>query len=319
MHGKICRVPVAAAWEATIRVEPNLDQYRPRSPRSWTTPENARENESDSAGRSTTSSSSAGGLRRTARVYRSDVEFERVQPTLADPLGQRDPDGPPEPVRGHLQMEVDVVLADAGERFGGHRGSPKRPARRAPVRRGRRAPSGDTVFPAAAAPIREPLNSRDFSFGRLTAKAVGKHPVSFRTRKLSPLAFRAVPKCASLREPRKAVSLRNLPADRLAGEMLSLDPGSAPPVRLGAHIGIAEGLGDAPRQGRAIGCDAIQIFSKSPKMWACPPISDESAAAFRAGVAAVGLKATAVHHGYLVNLASPKKAMLGGIAEGAPR
>ncbi|MCI4327829.1 MAG: deoxyribonuclease IV [Thermoplasmata archaeon] len=80
---------------------------------------------------------------------------------------------------------------------------------------------------------------------------------------------------------------------------------------LGAHIGIAEGLGDAPRQGRAIGCDAIQIFSKSPKMWAGPPISDESAAAFRAGVAAVGLKATAVHHGYLVNLASPKKAMLG--------
>ena len=26
MHGKIRRVPVAAAWEATIRLEPNLDQ-----------------------------------------------------------------------------------------------------------------------------------------------------------------------------------------------------------------------------------------------------------------------------------------------------
>jgi hypothetical protein len=36
---------------------------------------------------------------------------------------------------------------------------------------------------------------------------VGKHPVPFRTRKLSPLAFRAVLKCASLRETRKAVSL----------------------------------------------------------------------------------------------------------------
>jgi deoxyribonuclease-4 len=81
-------------------------------------------------------------------------------------------------------------------------------------------------------------------------------------------------------------------------------------VWLGAHIGIADGLGEAPRQGRKIGCDAIQIFSKSPKMWAGPPIADEAAAAFRAAVAETGLKATAVHHGYLVNLASPKKAML---------
>ncbi|HEV8048998.1 MAG TPA: deoxyribonuclease IV [Thermoplasmata archaeon] len=80
---------------------------------------------------------------------------------------------------------------------------------------------------------------------------------------------------------------------------------------LGAHIGISDGLGEAPRQGRAIGCDAIQIFSKSPKLWAGPPIADEAAAEFRAAVQETGLKATAVHHGYLINLASPKKAMLG--------
>jgi deoxyribonuclease-4 len=82
-------------------------------------------------------------------------------------------------------------------------------------------------------------------------------------------------------------------------------------VWLGAHIGISDGLGEAPRKGREIGCDAIQIFSKSPQMWAGPPIADEAAEAFRAAVRDVGLKATAVHHGYLINLASPKKAMLG--------
>ncbi|MFI5414918.1 MAG: deoxyribonuclease IV [Candidatus Lutacidiplasmatales archaeon] len=76
---------------------------------------------------------------------------------------------------------------------------------------------------------------------------------------------------------------------------------------LGAHIGTSDGLGETPRLGRTIGCDAIQIFSKSPKMWAGPPIADEAADAFRATVREVGLKATAVHHGYLVNLASPKK------------
>jgi deoxyribonuclease IV len=81
-------------------------------------------------------------------------------------------------------------------------------------------------------------------------------------------------------------------------------------VWLGAHIGIADGLANAPRQGRTIGCDAIQIFSKSPQMWAGPPIADEAAAGFRAAVQEVGLKATAVHHGYLINLASPKKAGL---------
>lgn len=79
---------------------------------------------------------------------------------------------------------------------------------------------------------------------------------------------------------------------------------------LGAHIGISKGLAGAPALGRSIGCDAIQIFSKSPQMWGGPPISAESAQGFRAGVAQEGLRATAVHHGYLTNLASPKAAGL---------
>ena len=75
---------------------------------------------------------------------------------------------------------------------------------------------------------------------------------------------------------------------------------------LGAHIGISGGLSEAPAVGRSIGCEAIQIFSKSPQMWAGPPISDEASAGFRAAVRAQGLRATAVHHGYLATLASPK-------------
>jgi deoxyribonuclease-4 len=81
-------------------------------------------------------------------------------------------------------------------------------------------------------------------------------------------------------------------------------------VYLGAHIGIAEGLPNAVRQGQQIGCEAIQIFSKSPQMWAGPPIAPEAARQFREAVVREGLKATAVHHGYLLNLASPKPAML---------
>ncbi|HTT14704.1 MAG TPA: deoxyribonuclease IV [Thermoplasmata archaeon] len=79
---------------------------------------------------------------------------------------------------------------------------------------------------------------------------------------------------------------------------------------LGAHIGIADGLPEAVRTGRTIGCDAIQIFSKSPQMWAGPPIAPEAATAFRGAVLAERLRATAVHHGYLANLASPKRVTL---------
>jgi len=81
-------------------------------------------------------------------------------------------------------------------------------------------------------------------------------------------------------------------------------------MRLGAHIGISDGLPEAVRQGKSIGCEAIQIFSKSPQMWEGPPVAPEAAAAFRAAVAAEGLLGTAVHHGYLINLASPKAFML---------
>jgi deoxyribonuclease-4 len=81
-------------------------------------------------------------------------------------------------------------------------------------------------------------------------------------------------------------------------------------VWLGAHIGIADGLGNAPRQAVAIGAESLQIFSKSPQMWAGPPIADEAAAEFRAAYTEVGLKGSAVHHGYLINLATPKKAMM---------
>lgn len=75
---------------------------------------------------------------------------------------------------------------------------------------------------------------------------------------------------------------------------------------LGAHIGIAQGLAESAHQARRIGCDSLQIFSKSPQMWAGPALVPDAAAAFRAAVAAEGIRSTAVHHGYLANLGSPK-------------
>jgi len=75
-------------------------------------------------------------------------------------------------------------------------------------------------------------------------------------------------------------------------------------------MGIADGLAEAAVEGRKIGCDSIQIFSKSPQMWAGPPIAPAAAEAFRAAVRKEGLLATQVHHGYLANLANPKAFLL---------
>ena len=79
---------------------------------------------------------------------------------------------------------------------------------------------------------------------------------------------------------------------------------------LGAHLGIAGGLAESAHQARKIGCDSLQIFSKSPQMWSGPPIATPAAEEFRAALRAEGLHATAVHHGYLANLGSPKAFVL---------
>lgn len=81
-------------------------------------------------------------------------------------------------------------------------------------------------------------------------------------------------------------------------------------MRLGAHIGIADGLAQSAVTARGIGCEVIQIFSKSPQMWAGAAIPEESGKEFAEAVRREGLKSTAVHHGYLANLASPKPPQL---------
>ncbi len=79
---------------------------------------------------------------------------------------------------------------------------------------------------------------------------------------------------------------------------------------LGAHLGISDGFAQAVAEAEHLGAECVQIFSKSPQMWAGPPVAEEAARAFRSAVRARHLRATAVHHGYLLNLASPKPEML---------
>ncbi|MFQ3668957.1 MAG: TIM barrel protein, partial [Fimbriimonadaceae bacterium] len=77
------------------------------------------------------------------------------------------------------------------------------------------------------------------------------------------------------------------------------------PRYLGAHMPTAGGLDKAIRNGRAIGCDAVQVFTSSPQQWKAKPVTDEMVAAFRQALADTGIERVVSHDSYLVNLCAP--------------
>jgi deoxyribonuclease IV len=75
-------------------------------------------------------------------------------------------------------------------------------------------------------------------------------------------------------------------------------------VRIGAHVSVAGGLGRAPGNARAVGCESLQVFVSNPRGWAPPPVDPAGDERFRADLAAAGLGPLFVHAPYLVNFAS---------------
>ena len=88
-------------------------------------------------------------------------------------------------------------------------------------------------------------------------------------------------------------------------------PEPMPPVwidgslRIGIHTSISGGYVGALESARKLGCNALQIFSASPRMWAGGPsrIPENDAAAFRARREELGLGPLVIHANYLINLA----------------
>jgi deoxyribonuclease IV len=75
-------------------------------------------------------------------------------------------------------------------------------------------------------------------------------------------------------------------------------------VRIGAHVSVAGGLGRAPGNARAVGCESLQVFVSNARGWAPPPVDPAGDQRFRAELAAAGLGPLFVHAPYLVNFAS---------------
>jgi len=74
---------------------------------------------------------------------------------------------------------------------------------------------------------------------------------------------------------------------------------------LGVHVSISGGVEHVFARGEAIGCRAIQIFTKNASQWQGKPISAASAAAFRANREKSPIGPVIAHDSYLINLAAP--------------
>src|SRR5881398_2708149 len=76
--------------------------------------------------------------------------------------------------------------------------------------------------------------------------------------------------------------------------------------RIGIHTSIAGNYLNALESARKLGCNALQIFSASPRMWQGGParIPEVDAAAFQARREELRLGPLVVHANYLINLAA---------------
>lgn len=79
--------------------------------------------------------------------------------------------------------------------------------------------------------------------------------------------------------------------------------------RLGAHVSVQGGVEKAPVRGKAIGATAIQVFTKTPSQWREPAIAKESFSTFRREFERCRLSSIVAHDSYLINLASPDRAL----------
>src|SRR5947207_3911064 len=77
-------------------------------------------------------------------------------------------------------------------------------------------------------------------------------------------------------------------------------------LRIGIHTSIAKSYLDALESARKLGCNALQIFSASPRMWqgGSARIPEVDAQAFRARRDELRLGPLVVHANYLINLAA---------------
>ena len=76
---------------------------------------------------------------------------------------------------------------------------------------------------------------------------------------------------------------------------------------IGAHVSTAGGLAKAIERGTERGCESIQIFNQSPRMWRPTKYGPDDFAEFKEAMADSPVEAVVIHAVYLINCASKDK------------
>jgi len=80
---------------------------------------------------------------------------------------------------------------------------------------------------------------------------------------------------------------------------------------LGAHVSIAGGVELAPQRGKKVGCECIQVFSRSPRMLRkAKPVTEEQGRLFQENMTKYKQRAAVIHGNYLINLCAPDRNLL---------
>jgi deoxyribonuclease IV len=76
---------------------------------------------------------------------------------------------------------------------------------------------------------------------------------------------------------------------------------------IGAHVSTAGGLDKAIERGTELGCESIQVFNQSPRMWRPTKYGEEDFARFREAMDSSPVEAVVIHAVYLINCATTDK------------
>ena len=82
---------------------------------------------------------------------------------------------------------------------------------------------------------------------------------------------------------------------------------SSDKMLIGAHVSTAGGLTKAIERGSERGCESIQIFNQSPRMWRPTKYGEDDFAGFREAMDDSPIEAVVIHAVYLINCASKDK------------
>jgi deoxyribonuclease-4 len=77
---------------------------------------------------------------------------------------------------------------------------------------------------------------------------------------------------------------------------------------LGAHMSISGGLYQSLLRGQEVGCEVIQLFSKSSNQWKVKPLTEDDILRFKEASAETKVRPMMIHNSYLINLGNPKEA-----------